>query len=169
MTDAACCSLTLNLPDEAATLALGSRLAVFLSPDRELRLRVILLYGDLGSGKTMLVRGLAGALPGGEEAEVASPSFTLCNIYPTRPPIAHCDLYRMAENAALPEEAEDMLEANGVVVVEWAERLGPQNLPPERLDIRLQACKKARSATLTARGGSAQAVLRELEQPCTPA
>lgn len=169
MSDMSCCSLPLDLPDEAATLALGGRLAAFLRPDREPRLRVILLYGDLGSGKTTLVRGLAGALPGGEEAEVASPSFTLCNIYPTRPHIAHCDLYRTAENAALPEEAEDMLEAGGAVVVEWAERLDSGNLPPERLDIRLQACKKARSATLTARGGPAQAALRELEQPCTPA
>jgi tRNA threonylcarbamoyladenosine biosynthesis protein TsaE len=56
---------------------------------------VVLLRGDLGSGKTTFVRGLVAALPGGEEAEVASPSFNLVNVYPTRPEVVHMDLYRL--------------------------------------------------------------------------
>ena len=158
--------LTLELADEAATLALGRRLGAFLGrpgPEKP-DIRVLLLYGDLGSGKTTLTRGIADVLAGKENAEVTSPSFTLCNIYPTRPAIAHCDLYRSGEAAqeALPEEAENVLEAGGCVVVEWAERLAPENLPSERLDIRLQACKDTRLATLTAHGGPARRVLQEL-------
>ena len=56
--------------------------------------RTLLLHGDLGSGKTTLTRFMVLSLPGGLEAEVASPSFTLCNHYATVPPVLHCDLYR---------------------------------------------------------------------------
>ncbi len=155
----ACDSLILSLPDEFAALDLGRRIAYALRSEEDLR--VILLYGDLGSGKTTLVRGLVAALPGGDEAETSSPSFTLCNIYPTRPEIAHCDLYRTDESrpVPLPEEAESVLECGGAVVVEWAERLGTAHLPSARLDIRLEACHNPRSATLTAHGGPARACL----------
>ncbi len=64
------------------------------------KIRALYLRGTLGSGKTTLTRGLVAALPGGEDAEVASPSFTLCNIYPTRPALLHADLYRMGDNGA---------------------------------------------------------------------
>ena len=70
--------------------------------------RTLLLHGDLGSGKTTLTRFMVLSLPGGSEAEVASPSFTLCNHYATVPPVLHCDLYRCA--GSLPEELFDALE-----------------------------------------------------------
>ena len=73
-------------------------------------LRTIYLFADLGGGKTTFTRGFAAALPGGDQAEVASPSFTLCNVYPTRPEVLHADLYRLSENASLPEEMEEMLD-----------------------------------------------------------
>lgn len=57
-------------------------------------LRALLLRGPLGSGKTTFTRALVEALPGSASAEVASPSFTVCNHYPTIPPVLHCDLYR---------------------------------------------------------------------------
>ena len=86
-------SLTLRLPGEADTLALGRALASILAdPGKR---AALLLRGDLGSGKTTLVRGLAEALPGGDEAEVASPSFNIVNVYPTRPEVFHVDLYRI--------------------------------------------------------------------------
>lgn len=99
--------------------------------------RAILLRGGLGSGKTTLTAALARALPGGEDAEVASPSFTLCNIYPTRPPLVHCDLYRAPGHA--PEELLDALDAEeALAVVEWADSLDPADLPEDFLDISLK-------------------------------
>ncbi len=100
--------------------------------------RSIYLFADLGGGKTTLTRGLVSALPGGEHAEVASPSFTLCNIYPTRPEVLHADLYRLSEGASMPEEMEEMLEeGDALLVLEWPEYLAPQYYAAERLEIRL--------------------------------
>ena len=99
--------------------------------------RAVLLRGGLGSGKTTLTATLVRALPGGEEAEVASPSFTLCNIYPTLPPLVHCDLYRAPGHA--PEELLDALDGgDALAVVEWADSLDPAELPEDYLDISLK-------------------------------
>ena len=157
--------VVISLAHAEATLAFGQCLGeawcavtggAILPP-----LAVLLLYGDLGSGKTTLVRGLVAALPGGAEAEVSSPSFTLCNVYPTRPELVHCDLYR--SGAELPEEAETALEAGHLVVVEWAERLGeqPENggVPLIHLDICMQSCENKRLATVTPHGEAAEQVL----------
>lgn len=93
-------------------------------------LRALYLRGALGSGKTTLTRGLAAALPGGGEAEVASPSFTLCNIYPTRPVLLHADLYRLGDAGAaalgeLPEDMADAMDEGALLVLEWPEYLAP--------------------------------------------
>lgn len=84
---------------------------------------VILLCGDLGSGKTRLVRGLARGL--GSAARVHSPTFTLVNEYlDGRMPLYHLDLYRLNSADALHSAGiEDFLESPGVSVIEWAERL----------------------------------------------
>lgn len=85
---------------------------------------VICLSGDLGSGKTALVQGLARGLGVPEDYYVTSPSYTLVNEYPGRLPLYHLDLYRIAD----PEDVwdlgiEDMLAAGGVMAVEWPDRL----------------------------------------------
>lgn len=84
---------------------------------------VILLSGDLGSGKTAFVRGLAEGL-GLDAGEVTSPTFTLVHEYRGgRLPLVHVDLYRLDE-ADLDEIGLDPdLAADGVVAVEWSERL----------------------------------------------
>lgn len=159
------------LPDTEATVLFGQVLGLVWHAEltragRAASLPVVLLYGDLGSGKTTLTRGLVQGLPGGEEAEVSSPSFTLCNVYPTCPELVHCDLYRGGDT--LPEEAETALESGGLVIVEWAERLGlapngeAGGYLPERLDILLQPCQKQRLARLTSYGEAAARVLMEL-------
>ena len=107
--------MTLN--DEAATLAAGASLAKILRPGD-----VIALTGDLGAGKTTLVRGLLQAL--GHDGEVPSPSFALVQPYEDiAPPVWHADLYRVEDVAELAELGLDSL-GDGVLVVEWPERAG---------------------------------------------
>lgn len=113
------------------TLALGRRLSAILASGD-----VLCLYGDLGSGKTCLVQGLAEGL--GAEDRAVSPSFTLVNEYPGRLPLYHFDCYRLRSPAELDMIGYDeYLGMEGVVVIEWAERIA-ERLPEERLDIRLE-------------------------------
>ncbi|MDD6180804.1 MAG: tRNA (adenosine(37)-N6)-threonylcarbamoyltransferase complex ATPase subunit type 1 TsaE [Desulfovibrionaceae bacterium] len=152
--------LTLVLHSLEETAALGRRMAALL---RTGPLRVLLLRGDLGAGKTTLTRALVQALPGGDDAEISSPSFTICNCYPTRPPVAHCDLYRSA--GSLPDDVLDALEDEGcLVIIEWAELLPEADMPQEYLDISLQSCKNERHITLHAHGAAADLFLRGLQQ-----
>jgi tRNA threonylcarbamoyladenosine biosynthesis protein TsaE len=120
---------------------LGRALADCLREDASLR--CILLRGDLGSGKTTLVRFLVEALPGGDRAEVSSPSFTLCNVYPTAPQVLHCDLYRVG--GAVPDEITEVLDLGDMAaLVEWGEYLPVEQRPQDFLDIYLQACDNYR-------------------------
>lgn len=155
----------LALPDEAATLALGRALGHILAePDCR---PALLLRGGLGSGKTTLVRGLAEALPGGADAEVSSPSFTLVNVYPTRPGIYHVDLYRVAGlDPSVEEHLETAAEEEAIVVVEWAEYLTGPMLPVDRLEIEWLPTETGRCCRLTACGDRAAAALAALESAC---
>jgi len=83
---------------------------------------LVLLTGELGSGKTTFVRGLARGM--GASAPVASPTFQLVRIYPGRIQLAHVDLYRLGSNAEVADLGLEELLDQGVVVVEWGERLG---------------------------------------------
>ena len=113
--------------------------------------RAVLLRGGLGSGKTTLTAALVRALPGGDEAEIASPSFTLCNIYPTEPSLVHCDLYRSPGHA--PEELADALDDEAsLVVVEWADHLPAALLPEDFLDISLKMVDDGRLLLLNGAG-----------------
>ena len=156
--------MNISLPDAEATVELGRQLGRALDERRAEggeQLHIVLFFGDLGTGKTTFTRGLVDELPGGENAEVSSPSFTLCNSYPTTPPVIHCDLYR--SEGALPDEVDEALDSEtGLVLVEWAERIAAGNLPPKRLDIRFQVCKNNRLATLSPHGEAASSVLRKL-------
>jgi tRNA threonylcarbamoyladenosine biosynthesis protein TsaE len=103
---------------EAETLALAAELA------RDFRGgEVVLLSGELGSGKTAFVRGLAGGL-GIEAEEVASPTFVLLTSHPGRLTLHHADLYRLRGDGDDRELGlEELPGARGVLAVEWAERL----------------------------------------------
>lgn len=107
--------------DEAATEEVGELLAPALFPDG-----LLLLYGDLGSGKTVLIRGLARAL-GIERAAVQSPTYTLIHEHTgTRGRLVHVDLYRLEPDELEAVGLEEVLAGPGVKAVEWAERLpGP--------------------------------------------
>ncbi len=124
-------------------------------------LRCVLLHGPLGCGKTWLCRALALGLPGGKEIEPASPSFTICNEYPTTPPVIHCDLYRCQQE--IPEELLEALD-NGerLCLVEWAEYLSFLDLPANLLDIKFKIDKDRRLLNFAAKGNSAWAILERL-------
>jgi tRNA threonylcarbamoyladenosine biosynthesis protein TsaE len=102
---------------DAETEAIGAGLAARLAAGSR-----VLLYGELGAGKTAFVRGLAAGL-GIDPDEVSSPTFTLVQEYRAgRLPLYHVDLYRLA-----PGEVDDLgldaLAAAGVLAIEWAERM----------------------------------------------
>lgn len=144
------------LAGEAATLALGAALAPRLKAGD-----VVALWGDLGTGKTALSRGLIQALAG-DPVEVPSPTFTLVQTYdfPDSPSLWHFDLYRLED----PEEAfelgiEDAF-ADCISLIEWPDRLGGY-LPPRRLDVTLAYAGEGRTARL-AGGGDWPARLKGL-------
>jgi len=97
---------------------------------------VVALTGDLGAGKTCLVKGIALGL--GVTQDVTSPTFTIIHEYRGgRLPLAHIDLYRLnSEREALNIGIEDYLNGPGITVIEWAERI-ESLLPPQTKRIRL--------------------------------
>jgi tRNA threonylcarbamoyladenosine biosynthesis protein TsaE len=101
---------------DAETEALGAALAGRLGPGAR-----VFLYGELGAGKTAFVRGLATGL-GVDPDDVSSPTFTLVQEYRGRLPLYHVDLYRLT-SAEVDDLGLDALAADGVLAIEWAERM----------------------------------------------
>ncbi|NKC32311.1 tRNA (adenosine(37)-N6)-threonylcarbamoyltransferase complex ATPase subunit type 1 TsaE [Falsiroseomonas selenitidurans] len=142
-------SVTLHLPDEAATAALAARLAARARPGD-----VLLLEGPLGAGKSALARAFLRAAAGDAGLEVPSPTFTLVQAYDLPAgPAFHFDLWRLDGPAGLAELGwEEARE--GICLVEWPDRLGTQR-PDQALHIALApaAAADARIATLTGWAG----------------
>ena len=109
---------TFTTSSPAATNELGRHLAA--------RLRAgdcVAMTGDLGTGKTALVRGIASGLGLADQRMVSSPTYVLVQEYPAAVTVYHLDLYRMtAPEAELGELALEEMLADGVVLIEWAER-----------------------------------------------
>jgi tRNA threonylcarbamoyladenosine biosynthesis protein TsaE len=106
---------------EAGTLAMGERVAEMLLPAPKL----IVLRGDLGAGKTTLVKGIAAALGAAEASEVTSPTFTLVHEYVGgKVRLYHLDLYRLeTERELLTLGLEEMADSpDALVLVEWGEK-----------------------------------------------
>ena len=102
---------------ERETFTLGENLARMLTPGT-----FVLLHGDLGAGKTALVRGIASGL-GADPDDVSSPTFVLVQHYKGRVPLTHVDLYRLENSAAIDDLGLEEMADGGVVAIEWAERL----------------------------------------------
>ena len=148
--------MRLFLPDEAATLALGRRLFELLKPGS-----VVFLHGNLGAGKTTLVRGLLRAA--GHPGAVKSPTFTLVEEYALAAlTIYHFDLYRLAS----PDELEwfgfrDYLRSDSLCLIEWPER-GGDALPDPDLSVELALDLPGRMATIDTEPNRAPGLLLAL-------
>jgi len=107
-------NITSHSPEETCNIA--ERLVSDAAEDA-----VFALYGELGSGKTCFVKGIAIAL--GIRQAVTSPTFTIINEYRGARPLYHIDLYRVQNpDEALALGLEDYLDRPGIVAIEWAER-----------------------------------------------
>jgi tRNA threonylcarbamoyladenosine biosynthesis protein TsaE len=169
-----------ELPDEAATARLARSLAA-LARNGD----VIALVGELGSGKTAFARAFINALPRPEAApertrehaqeraqepvepeEVPSPTFTLLQTYERAPaPVWHFDLYRLARPDEVYELGFEEALGDGILVIEWPERLGPL-LPAERLELRFDFAGRAEARRVSLTGtGSWDRRLRDLAAP----
>lgn len=158
--------LTLALSDEAATLALGAALATGLAPGM-----AIWLEGDLGAGKTTLVRGLLRAA--GETGPVKSPSYALLEVHVVSGlNFYHFDFYRF-------NQAEEYLDAgldeyfseSGICLVEWPDKAAPYLPAPDmRIELRVgsgasAAGRIARLTAVSARGRTCLAGVRSSSSP----
>lgn len=147
----------LPLPDLSATRALGARLGARLFPGA-----LVLLYGDLGTGKTSLAQGVAQGL--GVAGPVQSPTFTLVSEYPeARVPLRHADLYRLEDpREAWALDLAERVGVDGAWVVEWPDRVGADTWPQDRLEIRLREGEgEGRVAQLRATGPLHARLLQE--------
>ena len=144
-------------PSPEATRALAARLGDSLAPGD-----VVALNGELGSGKTEFVHGLAEGLEVPPHL-VASPSFTLVHEYPGRVLLVHLDLYRLEDlPASMLPDLEEYLSGPQVVAVEWARRLAPL-LPGDYLEVDLEIIGESeRQLTFTGHGERSWELVREL-------
>jgi len=118
-------------PEE--TKEIGYRLGKLLRPGD-----VVGFYGELGSGKTTMIKGMAKAF-GIDERDVVSASFTIIAEYDTTPPFYHIDLYRIEKKDELYEVGlGDRIGSDGIAVIEWAERAEGW-LPDEMITVRLKS------------------------------
>ena len=136
-------AIRLFLPDLRATEALGERIAAAVQPGD-----AVLLDGPLGAGKSALARALIRAAARDPALEVPSPSYTLVQEYDTsRGPICHFDLWRLDGPGGVMELGWDEAR-EGIVVVEWADRLGVLR-PRDALSVVLEPAEDgARTAML---------------------
>ena len=115
------------------TAALGAEVAGRLKPPS-----VVMLIGDLGTGKTTLAKGIVEGLGAAPADDVLSPTFSLVHEYEGHPKVYHLDLYRLDTVPELETLGlEDIWEEDAIVIIEWGERFESQ-LPGSRLEIRLE-------------------------------
>ena len=121
---------TITTHSELETTAAGRDLASRLSAGS-----VVLLFGDLGAGKTAFVRGLAEGL-GIPAEDVSSPTFTIMQEYRSgRLPLFHVDLYRLNDSREVDDLGVDEIAADGVLAIEWGEKL--REVPDGAIGIRI--------------------------------
>jgi len=143
--------------DPCATQLLGRTLGQCLFPGA-----VLALTGQLGAGKTFLVRAIAEGLAVPDSRVVSSPTFVLIQEYRGRLPVYHFDAYRLRTLDEFSQlGVHEYFEGDGVCLVEWADRVEPI-LPIERLNVQIDVTgERSRRFQLNASGDAHEALLRE--------
>ncbi len=116
--------------NEAETKDIGRRIGVKLK-----RGDIVCLYGELGTGKTTMIKGIASAF-GIDERDITSASFTIIMEYNAAVPFYHIDLYRLDPGQTVELGLQDYFSGDGISVIEWAER-AESEIPEERVRIKL--------------------------------
>lgn len=153
--------IVLSLENESATDVFGSRLADVIEPGL-----VIGLNGQLGAGKTRLVRATATAL-GADPRLINSPTFVLIQEYFGRIPVYHFDTYRLRDATAFADlGAEEYFYGDGICFVEWADRVS-EMLPSDRLQIDITVTgSSSREIRIRSLGSKAFVILQRLAKIC---
>jgi tRNA threonylcarbamoyladenosine biosynthesis protein TsaE len=151
-------ALKTHLPDESATLALGAALSRALEPGL-----TIYLQGELGAGKTTLVRGVLRGL--GHAGPVKSPTYTLVEVYEvSRLHLHHFDFYRFHDPREWIDAGfRETFNGSNVSLIEWPEKAGSL-LPPADVRIDLESSNSGRSASLRSCSLRGQECLARLAQ-----
>jgi tRNA threonylcarbamoyladenosine biosynthesis protein TsaE len=141
------------------TIRTGKRLGRLLLPGH-----VVALIGELGSGKTRFIKGLAEGVGIGKSIYISSPSFTLINEYPGKIPFYHIDLFRLtSEMEAEGLGLEEYFQGNGITAIEWADRI-PSLLPNELLLVKIHYTgERSRSLELIGKGERYERILEGFE------
>ncbi len=149
--------ITTRIPDE--TQKLGKTIGNWIEHPL-----VIGLIGDLGSGKTAFVQGLAEGLDVPGTYYITSPTFTLINEYPGRLPLFHIDLYRLDGICDLEDIGlDELLYEQAVIAIEWAEKMS-DDLPADHLTITFEiAADDCRKISLIAYGHNVVNLIKALE------
>jgi tRNA threonylcarbamoyladenosine biosynthesis protein TsaE len=140
------------------TIRMGKRLGRLLQPGD-----VVALVGDLGTGKTQFIKGLAEGVGVGKATYVSSPSFTLINEYPGRIPFYHIDLFRLeSEKEAEGIGLEEYVRGNGITAIEWADKISSL-LPEELLWVQIYYTgKNTRSIEIISKGKRYEQLMRKV-------
>ncbi len=130
--------------DESETERFGSSLATRLVAGS-----IVALYGPLGAGKSVLVRGMARAL--GIVEPITSPSYTIVAEYSSAIPLIHIDLYRTSSDEELEMLGfDEIISKPGIIAIEWADR-ADNFLPMDSIRIHISICEGGREITIEGR------------------
>jgi tRNA threonylcarbamoyladenosine biosynthesis protein TsaE len=155
-----CCNYKITTYSVKDTKKLGEKIG------KRLKGKIVLtLTGDLGSGKTSFVQGLARGLEVPNDYYITSPSYTLINEYPGRHPLVHVDLYRLEDPVDFEDIGlYDMLDHTYVVAIEWADRIRQEFLP-DRVTIKFEISgDTSRKICMSAHGVNAVNLLKEIKK-----
>jgi len=152
--------MLVTVQNEMEMEILGQKIATIVNKND-----VIYIRGNLGAGKTTLVRGIAHGL--GYSGRVTSPTFAILNIYPTEPVMYHFDFYRLQETDMEDLGLDEYFERDGVCIVEWPQ-VGNKVLPTDALVIDIDLIdddyEKGRLVKIAAQGTYYMQKLKELAE-----
>jgi tRNA threonylcarbamoyladenosine biosynthesis protein TsaE len=142
------------------TMSWGAKLGKLLQGGE-----IVALIGELGTGKTCFVRGVAQGLDVGSNVWIRSPTFTLINEYHGRLPVYHIDLYRVETRSQLEGlNLSEYLYSDGVSLIEWFEHLPPDEVD-EHLELRMAYANGAkRELIFTAQGERYETIIEGLKE-----